>query len=196
MIASKATILCLYEILKKYTDESHILSAEKIREKLKSIYDVDMERRAIYRNIEALRSMGIEIAGYQDNREGYFLIDREFELSEIRLLCDAVAASDMIKESSGKIIIKKLLESQSIFQIRKLQECAFGLWQEIAETFGKNAAILKKEKENITVKNNTIPSVIHSWVMTHINQCEIIGPKSFQDKIQNEIMDAYRKYCM
>lgn len=55
--------------------------------------------------------MGIEIAGYQYKREGYFLIDREFELSEIRLLCDAVAASDMIKESSSKIIIKKLLES-------------------------------------------------------------------------------------
>lgn len=140
--------------------------------------------------------MGIEIAGYQYKREGYFLIDREFELSEIRLLCDAVAASDMIKESSSKIIIKKLLESQSIFQSRKLQECAFGLWQEIAETFGKNAAILKKDKENITVKINTIPSVIYSWVMTRINQCEIIGPKSFQDKIQNEIMDAYRKYCM
>ena len=68
--------------------------------------------------IEALRSMGIEITGYQDNREGYFLIDREFELSEVRLLCDAVAASDMIKESSSKIIIKKLLESQSIFQSR------------------------------------------------------------------------------
>lgn len=29
--------------------------------------------------------MGIEIAGYQYKREGYFLIDREFELSEIRL---------------------------------------------------------------------------------------------------------------
>ena len=65
MIASKATILCLYEILKKYTDESHILSAEKIREKLKSIYDVDMERRAIYRNIEAweLKSPDIRITG-------------------------------------------------------------------------------------------------------------------------------------
>ncbi|MFR4881296.1 MAG: hypothetical protein ACLUBO_14090 [Coprococcus sp.] len=66
--------------------------------------------------------MGIEIAGYQDNLEGYFLIDREFELSEIRLLCDAVAASDMIKESSSKIIIKKLLESQSIFQSRMLKK--------------------------------------------------------------------------
>ena len=42
--------------------------------------------------------MEIEIEGYQDNREGYYLIDREFELSEVRLLCDAVAASDMIKE--------------------------------------------------------------------------------------------------
>ena len=83
-------------------------------------------------------------------------------------------------------------ESKASYEI----ECAFELWQEIAETFGKNATVLKKDKENITVKINTIPSVIHSWVMTHINQCEIIGPKSFRDKIQNEIMDAYRKYCM
>ena len=29
----------------------------------------------------------------------------------------------------------------------------------------------------ITVKINTIPSVIHSWVMTHINQC-VSGTKS------------------
>ena len=47
-------------------------------------------------------SMGIEIEGYQDNREGYYLIDREFELSEIRLLCDVIAASDMIKEETWK----------------------------------------------------------------------------------------------
>ena len=94
MIAQKATILCLYEVLKKYSDENHLLSTEKIREKLKVIYDVDMERRAVYRNIEALRSMGIEIEGYQENREGYYLMDRDFEPSEIRLLCDAVAASD------------------------------------------------------------------------------------------------------
>ena len=125
MIAQKATILCLYEILKKYTDENHILSADKIREKLKIIYDVDMERRAIYRNIEALRSMGIEIEGYQENREGYYLMDREFELSEIRMLCDAVAASDMIKEETGKIIIKKLIDSQSIFQGRMLQKTVY-----------------------------------------------------------------------
>ena len=125
MITQKATILCLYDVLKKYTDENHILSAEKIREKLKVIYDVDMERRAIYRNIEALRSLGVDIEGYQENREGYCLLSRDFELSEIRLLCDAVAASDMIKEEAGKIIIKKLIDSQSIFQGRMLQKTVF-----------------------------------------------------------------------
>ena len=94
MISQKATALCIYEILKKYSDEHHVLTTDKIREKLKIIYDVDMERRAIYRNIEALRSMGIEISDYKDNYEGYYLMERDFELSEVRLLCDAVASRD------------------------------------------------------------------------------------------------------
>ena len=38
MITQKATILCIYDILKKYTDETHLLPAEKIREKIKIIY--------------------------------------------------------------------------------------------------------------------------------------------------------------
>lgn len=125
MIASKATLLCVYEILKKYSDENHIMSSEDIREKLKKIYDVNMERRAIYRNIDALRSMGIEIEGYQDNRKGYYLLDRDFELSEVRLLCDTVASSEMIREDIGKNIIKKLIDTQSIFQGRMLQKTVF-----------------------------------------------------------------------
>lgn len=323
MIAQKATILCLYEILRKYTDENHILSTEKIREKLKIIYDVDMERRAIYRNVDALRSMGIEIEGYQDNRGGYCLIDREFALSEIRLLCDAVAASDMIKEETGKVIIKKLIDSQSVFQGRMLQktvfvksekkiiskqlfynidalnvainqgckvsaklleyginqelketsqetivfspyvtiwaegnyyilakrensellehfridhmkdivilergvdmifggfnpsqyakryifqngeikekyelECTLDLWQEIAENFGKDAIVIRKDCESITVRISAIASVMHAWVMAHVNDCEVISPKRFRDEIQMTVMEAYKKYCM
>lgn len=84
-----------------------------------------MERRAIYRNIDALRSMGIEIEGYTDNREGYYLIDREFEVSEIRLLCDAIAASDMVKEEQSKKIIKKLIQTQSVFQGRMFQKTVY-----------------------------------------------------------------------
>lgn len=321
MITQKATVLCIYEILKKYTDENHIISAEKIKEKLKSLYDVDMERRAIYRNIDALRSMGIDIEGYRENREGYYLVDRDFELSEVRLLCDAVAASDMIKEDDGKEIIKKLIQTQSVFQGRMLQktvfvksekkiinkqifynidtlniainqgckvttrvleygleqelverkdsplvlspyvtvwadgyyyilakrehcgelehfridllkdivilergvdmifggfnpseyakqiilqrgenyerfeiECNIELWQELADIFGKDAVIVNRNRNVITVKIHTIPSLIRSWVLEHVNECEVLNPKRFRDDIQRTIMEAYKRY--
>lgn len=125
MISQKATLICVYEILKKYSDEDHILSVEDIRKKLKNIYDVDMERRTVYRNIDALRSMNIEIEGYQENRQGYYLLERPFELAEVRLLCDAVASSERISEKSGKEIIKKLIKTQSLFQGRTLQKTVF-----------------------------------------------------------------------
>lgn len=125
MISQKATALCIYEILKKYSDEHHIMNTEQIREKLKILYNVDMERRAVYRNIEALRSMGIEINDYHNNFEGYYLMERDFELSEIRLLCDAVSQSALISEKTGKEIIQKLIRTQSIFQGRMLQKTVF-----------------------------------------------------------------------
>lgn len=121
MISSKVTIICLYEILKQYSDESHIMSAEDIRKKLKLVYDVDMERRAIYRNIDALRELNIEIEGYADNREGYYLVDRMFEPSDVRLLCDAVAASDVISDDMSKAIMGKLLDTQSVYESSMLK---------------------------------------------------------------------------
>lgn len=125
MISQKATLLCVYEVLKKYSDEAHIMSVDMICSRLKSLYDIDMERRTVYRNIDALRSMGIEIEGFSDNHKGYYLVDREFEPFEIRLLCDAVAASNMIKPETGKAIIGKLIDSQSIYQKRMMQKTVY-----------------------------------------------------------------------
>ena len=216
MIPQKATILCIYEILKTYSDENHILSAEKIREKLKKLYDIDMERRAIYRNIDALRSIGIEIEGYQENREGYYLVDRLFELSEIRLLCDAVASSEMIEEAAGKQIIRRLIDTQSIFQGRMLQKTLFikpernpqsrQLFYTIdilnvainqgckvsARLMELGLTHTRTEKENSPIV--FIPSAMRSWVLSHLNSCEVTGPKSFREEIQQIVMEAYQAY--
>lgn len=321
MISQKATLLCIYEILKEYSDEKHILSAEDIRKKLKTIYDVDMERRAIYRNIDALRSMDIEIEGYAENRQGYYLVNRKFELSEVRVLCDAVVSSDRITEKAGKEIIGKLIATQSIFQRRTLQktvfvksdqkifnkqlfynidvlneaigqgckvsakimeyglsheleekenssvifspyvtlwaegeyyilakreesmepehiridllrdieileigmdmlfggfnpgqyaqryiiqngerkekfeiECAWELWQDVVENFGRDAFVCNKGWEKLNIRIETIPSKMESWVMQHIDRCEVIGPRYFKDNIQNTIRNAYKQY--
>ena len=53
------------------------------------------------------------------------MIDREFECAEIRLLCDAIAASKMVNEEQGKEIIKKLIQTQSIFQGRMFQKTVY-----------------------------------------------------------------------
>ena len=121
MLSQKATVLCLLDVLKRFSDEEHPISADKIIEKLKVIYDVDMERRAVYRNISVLNEIGIEVVKYSDNRGGYCLIDHDFEMSEIRLLCDAVASSRFIPESESKVLIKKLLKTQSVFRAGALK---------------------------------------------------------------------------
>lgn len=91
--------------------------------------------------------MGIEIAGYQANREGYFLIDREFELSEIRLLCDAVAASDMIKESSSKIIIKKLMNHKVFFKAECYKNVLSDYGRKLLKPSGRMQPYKKKIKK-------------------------------------------------
>ena len=64
------------------------------------------------------------------------------------------------------------------------------LWQEIAEEFGNDAIISRKNYESMTVRISAIPSVMRGWIMAHINKCEVIGPKRFRDEIQMEIMEA------
>lgn len=125
LASTKVTIIYLYEILKKYSDEKHILSTDDIRRKLRNVYGVDMERRAIYRNIDALRDLGIEIDGYTDNREGYYLVDRMFEISDVRLLCDAVASSDIISSDISKTIMEKLIDTQSVYESNMLKRLIY-----------------------------------------------------------------------
>lgn len=74
-------------------------------------------------------------------------------------------------------------------------ECDPDLWQEIAEEFGSHAVVLRKDHKSMAVRVNAIPSVMRVWIMSHINRCELIGPKRFRDEIQSEIMKAYKKYC-
>lgn len=84
-------------------------------------------------------------------------------------------------------------ENKERFEI----ECDKSVWQQLAECFGTDATVIREDRFNskITVKIVSIPSVMRSWVLGHINECEVIGPKKFRDEIQKTIMEAYRKYC-
>ena len=82
----KLYILYILNVLKKYSDYEHRLTQKDIISHIRSDYGVECERKAIARNIGDLIDFGYDIE--QDG--GYYLAQREFEDSELRLLIDSV----------------------------------------------------------------------------------------------------------
>lgn len=74
-------------------------------------------------------------------------------------------------------------------------ECGLDLWQDVAETFGKDADVIRNDGTKIAVKIMGVPSEMKSWILEHIDQCEVTGPKRFREEIQRIIIAVYRQYC-
>ena len=101
----KLALIRIYQILQRYSDEKHPMTQEKIAEFLKREYGLEIERKAIGRNISLLKEAGVEI---ETKREGSWLVTREFEDSEIHLLIDGVLSSRHISAKHSKDLIEKL----------------------------------------------------------------------------------------
>lgn len=100
----KLSILFILEILKRETNAEHRLSQQEIIQILKRDYFMDAERKSIARNINDLIDAGYDII-YD---EGYYLNNREFEYSELRLLIDSVLFSKNIPAKQCKSLLKKV----------------------------------------------------------------------------------------
>lgn len=86
----KTSVLAVLEILRQESDRDHPLTAAQIQQKMEQQYQCPIERRTLYANIQMLKEFGYEISTYQENGHGYYLDNRDFEESEIMLLCNAV----------------------------------------------------------------------------------------------------------
>ena len=117
-------ILYILNILKKYTDEGHMLSAVEIQEKIKEIYDVDIDSRTIRRNINLLKEkLDYDISTREENGKGYYISrnpDTDFEPGEIRAIIDNFSYANYIVPSISKEIIKKCKNMQNIYENKKL----------------------------------------------------------------------------
>ena len=100
--------LLLRDILFRETNEAHPMTAEELIVALDR-YGVSAERKSIYEDIEKLNSLGdLEIEHRRGPNGGYYIEDREFELSELKLLVDLVQCCRFITEKKSRILIKKL----------------------------------------------------------------------------------------
>lgn len=105
----KTKLLILLEILQLETNEEHYLSTNELLEKLME-KGVECDRRTLYKDIELLNSLGYEIIcdkskGMQNR---YFIVERTFDCSELRILLDAVQAASFITPKKTKELVYKI----------------------------------------------------------------------------------------
>ena len=118
-------ILYILNVLKKYSDEEHMLSATEIARKVKDIYDVDIDPRTIRRNINLLKyKLDYDISTRDENKKGYYINrnpETDFEPGEIRAIIDNFSYANYIVPSVAKSIIKKCKNMQNIYENQKLR---------------------------------------------------------------------------
>ena len=103
MEPKKLAIIRILQILLENSDIDHPMTQEDIALKLEHDYGIEMERKAIGRNIQELIEMfdndsmskkyGEEISIVSEKRKGTYVEKRTFEDSELRMLIDAVLSS-------------------------------------------------------------------------------------------------------
>ena len=119
-------ILYILNILKKYSDEEHVLSAAEINRKVKEVYDIDIDPRTIRRNINLLKfKLGYDISTRAENGHGYFLMrdpETDFEPGEVRAIIDTFNYANFITIKVSNEIIKKCKNLQNIYENEKLRD--------------------------------------------------------------------------
>lgn len=118
---------CLYilNVLKKYSDEEHKLSANEIGRKVKEIYNVDIDSRTVRRNINLLKhKLNYDISTYEENGKGYYLTkdpETDFEPGEIRAIIDTFCYSTFIEPKIAAGIIEKCKNLQTVYDNKELK---------------------------------------------------------------------------
>ena len=116
----KAKLLVLKQIFERKTDEEHMLSVPQLLDALEKA-GMPAERKSIYSDIDTLRSLGYDIQLQRGRGGGYWMASRAFELSELKLLVDAVQSSSVISARTSKRIIHKLEALCSDYEGTQLQ---------------------------------------------------------------------------
>jgi predicted DNA-binding transcriptional regulator YafY len=123
MEPKKTLIVHILDILRRYSDAEHTLSQKDILDILRREYDMDVERKAVRRNLQTLIDMGygIEytetIRNTPDPKTGElkenivtsdYYLERDFTDAELRLIIDGLLFSSHIPYKQFKELVGKL----------------------------------------------------------------------------------------
>ena len=207
-------ILYILNVLKKYSDEEHMLSAIEIQRKVKELYDVEIDPRTIRRNINLLKyKLDYDISTREDNGKGYYINrdpETDFEPGEIRAIIDNFSYANYIVPSVAKEIIKKCKKMQNIYENEKLKD--YQIYsvnsktenaevikniEDISESIFKNKKI-KFEYWKYAITNKlekkivSTPTVSPYAIIYNKQEFYLIGIKERETKFYNYRLDRMR----
>ena len=96
--------LLILKILQEHTDAKHRLTQGEIIRLLQLQYGITCDRRSVRSNIQSLQDIGYEIATHG----GCWLVERDFDDAELRMLIDSVLFSRTLSTAQAKRLIGKL----------------------------------------------------------------------------------------
>lgn len=115
-------LLCLYSILKKYTDEEHGLTIRELAQLLEETYGIACERKTLYKDIAALKDFGVDILTIKSHDTRYYMGSQDFELAELKVLVDLVQNSKFITKKKSDELIAKIERLTSVEKAKLLQK--------------------------------------------------------------------------
>ncbi len=105
----KLKIFYILDYLERNSNESHPVRAADLIAMLDRQHNISCDRKTVYSDVAALQEYGVDIVSLPGKNGGYYIASRNFELSELKLLIDAVQSSRYLTEKKSKELIEKLL---------------------------------------------------------------------------------------
>ena len=104
---NKIKLLKLWELLCQNTDAEHSMGTPEILEKLAEM-GIDCDRRTLYDDIKTLNHFGYEVDCVRGSSNEYSVDRSDFDVTELRILMDAVQAASFITDKKTKALVDKI----------------------------------------------------------------------------------------
>ena len=117
----KLKIFYILDYLQQNSHEEHPVRAAELIHMLDRQHNIRCDRKTVYSDIAALMDYGVDIVTKPGKNGGYFIASRNFELSELKLLIDAVQSSRYLTEKKSRELIEKLCKECSVHDARLMK---------------------------------------------------------------------------
>lgn len=71
---------------------------------------IECDRRTLYRDIQVLNEYGYEVLHTRGISNEYYVVDRSFDVPELRILMDAVQAASFITPKKTEVLVDKIAD--------------------------------------------------------------------------------------